>query len=131
VPAALKNPETRPKGQLRGDVTIRGLLVRQDGRPSLFTPAPDIANRVWYAIAPGEMAAQLGLEVDGEYTLDAGASANPGGWPQGRALTARIAAIPNRHLEYALTWWGLALTLIGVYAAFAYSRVCSVGQFSK
>jgi surfeit locus 1 family protein len=29
----------------------------------------------------------------------------------------------NRHLEYALTWYGLALTLIGVYAAFAMSRL--------
>jgi len=131
VPAAFKNPVTRPKGQIDGDVTIRGLLVRRDGRPSMFTPAADIANRVWYSVAPGEMAAQLGLEVDSEYTLDADASPNPGGWPQGLALTARIAAIPNRHLEYALTWWGLALTLIGVYTAFAYSRLHGVGQLSK
>ena len=36
--------------------------------------------------------------------------------------TTRI-DLPNRHLEYALTWYGLALTLIGVYAAFVVSRL--------
>jgi surfeit locus 1 family protein len=25
--------------------------------------------------------------------------------------------IPNRHFEYALTWYGLALALLGVYIA--------------
>ena len=38
----------------------------------------------------------------------------------GSRRTCRAAAsprldLPNRHLEYALTWYGLALTLIGVY----------------
>jgi surfeit locus 1 family protein len=31
--------------------------------------------------------------------------------------------LPNRHLEYALTWYGLAATLVGVYLAFAISRL--------
>jgi surfeit locus 1 family protein len=30
--------------------------------------------------------------------------------------------IPNRHLEYALTWFGLAAALIGVYAAMLLRR---------
>lgn len=29
---------------------------------------------------------------------------------------------PERHFGYALTWWGLAIALIGVYAAFHHSR---------
>jgi surfeit locus 1 family protein len=33
--------------------------------------------------------------------------------------------LPNRHLEYALTWYGLALTLAGVFAAFARTRLRS------
>ena len=35
--------------------------------------------------------------------------------------------LPNRHLEYALTWYGLALTLIGVFVAFARGRLRSLG----
>ncbi len=30
--------------------------------------------------------------------------------------------LTNRHFEYALTWWGLACALIGVYGAFAWSK---------
>jgi surfeit locus 1 family protein len=30
--------------------------------------------------------------------------------------------IPNRHLEYALTWYGLAAVLLGVYAAMLFRR---------
>ena len=44
----------------------------------------------------------------------------PGGLPKGGVTRV---ALPNRHLEYALTWYGLALTLIGVYLAFAISRL--------
>ena len=29
---------------------------------------------------------------------------------------------PERHFGYALTWWGLAIALIGVYAAFHHSK---------
>jgi len=37
--------------------------------------------------------------------------------PDLKALT-----LSNRHLEYAMTWWGLAATLAGVFAAFAWGR---------
>jgi surfeit locus 1 family protein len=30
--------------------------------------------------------------------------------------------LPNRHLEYALTWYGLAAALIAVFAVFAIPR---------
>ncbi len=43
----------------------------------------------------------------------------PGGWPKGG--TTRL-QLTNRHLEYALTWYGLAATLIAVFAAYAATR---------
>ena len=55
------------------------------------------------------------------FTVDADARPEPpGGLPRGGVTRLDL---PNRHLEYALTWYGLALTLIGVYAAFAASRL--------
>ncbi len=43
--------------------------------------------------------------------------------PSGLPVPAPIPAdIPNRHLEYALTWFGLAASLIGVYAAMLLRR---------
>jgi surfeit locus 1 family protein len=59
-------------------------------------------------------------------TLDADAEpAPPGGLPRGGVTRL---ALPNRHLEYALTWYGLGLTLIGVYAAFAAARLGRAGS---
>ena len=55
---------------------------------------------------------------------------DPGGWPKGGQTRL---AITNDHLQYALTWFGLALTLAGVFGAFAWrqfrrgrTRACSL-----
>jgi surfeit locus 1 family protein len=58
------------------------------------------------------------------FFVDADAEpANPGGFPKGGVTRLTL---PNRHLEYALTWYGLALTLVGVYAVFAAGRLRAV-----
>jgi surfeit locus 1 family protein len=54
------------------------------------------------------------------FTVDADLAPGSDTWPRGG--TTRV-DLPNRHLEYAVTWYGQALTLIGVYAAFAISRL--------
>jgi surfeit locus 1 family protein len=71
------------------------------------------------------MTAALPAEADRTRVLpffvDAAAEpANPGGWPKGGVTRIDI---PNRHLEYALTWFGLAATLVGVFAVFAWGRL--------
>ncbi len=49
------------------------------------------------------------------FFIDAGAEpANPGGLPQGGVT---IIDLPNNHLQYALTWYGLAAALAAVMAA--------------
>ena len=49
------------------------------------------------------------------FFLDADAAANPGGIPVGGQTRLDI---PNDHLQYALTWFGIALALAGVYLAY-------------
>ena len=55
-----------------------------------------------------------GLTRVAPFFIDADASA-PGGLPEGGET---ILTFPNNHLQYALTWFGLALGLVGVYIAF-------------
>ncbi|TIN59580.1 MAG: SURF1 family protein, partial [Mesorhizobium sp.] len=47
------------------------------------------------------------------YFIDADATPNPGGWPVG-GLT--VVSFHNNHLVYALTWFGLALMVLGAIA---------------
>ncbi|HKH68923.1 MAG TPA: SURF1 family cytochrome oxidase biogenesis protein, partial [Reyranella sp.] len=49
------------------------------------------------------------------FFLDADAAPNPGGLPIGGQTRLDI---PNDHLQYAITWFLLALALAGVYLAY-------------
>ncbi len=44
------------------------------------------------------------------YFIDADGTLNPGGWPVG-GLT--VISFPNSHLIYAITWYALAVTVLG------------------
>ena len=98
-------------------VAVTGVL-RKAEPGNLFSPA-NTPNR-WYVRDVAAMAAALKAPQAAPLTLMAETSTNP----EWKALTpAPIPAeIANRHLEYALTWYGLAAVLLGVYAALLVKR---------
>lgn len=111
VPDALKDPARRPQGQVSGPVTLTGI-----GRPT-WQPAwlhrwivPD--NRpqtnLWFFGDLDAMATHLGITDYAPLFVEADATPNPGGWPQGGQTRIEIR---NDHLQYALTWYALALAL--------------------
>ena len=69
---------------------------------------------------PALIAAHFGLADAAPFSIDADATPVPGGLPHGGATEL---AIPNNHLSYALTWFGLAFGLLGVFAVFAVRKV--------
>jgi surfeit locus 1 family protein len=121
VTEALKAPAARIEGQVAGEVEVVGLLREPIAR-GWFSPDRG-SNGVWYwRDRDGMVRAALGGEAGKAVRtmLDAEAEpANPGGWPQGGVTRLTL---PNRHLEYALTWYGLAATLIAVLAVFLAGR---------
>ncbi|WP_374115014.1 SURF1 family protein [Ancylobacter mangrovi] len=119
VPMARKDPASRPEGRGDGLVTVTGLM-RMPEEGGLFTPGNDPQKDDWFVRDPVAIASAKGLVRVAPFLIDADATPNPGGLPVG-GLT-RV-AFPNRHLEYALTWFGLAATLLGVFAAYAWSRL--------
>lgn len=123
VPQDRRAPETRTDGQLTGDVTVTG-LVRKPALRTAFTPDNEAYRRVYYWRALDEMQAAAfaaGTPQALPFFVDADAEpANPGGLPRGGAT---LVALPNRHLEYALTWYGLAATLLAVYGVFIAARL--------
>ena len=97
-----------------GPVSVTGVLRAPDP-PSIFTPKADPASRLWFNRDIPAMASTLDASRPAPVMLMAETASNP----EFSALSpAPIpAAISNRHLEYALTWFGLAAALLGVYGA--------------
>lgn len=125
VPLERKAPETRIAGQVAGDVTVVGLVRMPIINKGTFTPENEPSHQMYYWRSLGEMhGAAFGTLDDvakAPFFIDADAEpANPGGLPKGGAT---FVDLPNRHLEYAITWYGLAGTLLAIYAAFVLARV--------
>jgi surfeit locus 1 family protein len=108
---------TRPgRAMLPGPVV--GILRKGDAA-TFVTPKNRVAENLWYSRDVPAMAARLRASnpVPVYLMVERPAPVGPGPIP------APIPAdIPNRHLEYALTWFGLAAALIGVYAAMLLRR---------
>ena len=127
VPEELKDPAARGQGQIPGTVELVG-RAGEPVAPGWFVPAGDAARNQWFARDVAGMAASLPADVAGRvvpFMLEAEAEPVPGGWPRGGMTRL---AIPNRHLEYALTWYGLALTLLIVAFFLARSRAREATQ---
>ena len=95
-------------------------VLRTPDRPTFVTPKNELAANHWYSRDVAAMARALGVAAPAPLMLMAETSTNPG-WKA--LLPAPLPAeIPNRHLEYALTWFGLAIARVGVYAALLWKR---------
>jgi surfeit locus 1 family protein len=121
VPDHLRQAESRSAGQPAGDVTITG-RIRYSGTKATFTPANEPVRNIWYWRDLKAMTDGTGATV--AYYIEADTSVtSPGGWPRPGLADPIYNNLSNRHLEYALTWWALAATLIGIYLALVLSRL--------
>ncbi|MET3601514.1 SURF1 family protein [Martelella mangrovi] len=115
VPFDMKAVETRGEGQVEGTVTITGLArARLSEKPSFLVPENDVPQNIFYWKDLDSMTASAGLDAQKvlPFFIDADDAPNPGGLPAGGVT--RI-SFPNNHLQYAITWYGLAAVLaIGV-----------------
>lgn len=89
--------------------------VRAADRASWFTPKDDMAARRFWTLDPAAIGAALGLPRVAPFTLVA---LGPGG--QGPQPAHALPRPPNDHLGYAITWFGLAACLLGVFGAYAW-----------
>lgn len=124
VPARFKEAATRMQGQVTGLQSVVGLFRKPD-RQAFFVPDNNYDDNLWYFRDIGAMARASGAKAQGQtfasFILDdkgdPGGEGAPGGLPQ--AGETRL-AFKNDHLQYAITWYALALCLIGVYIAYAW-----------
>jgi surfeit locus 1 family protein len=119
VPEALRDPEARPESQIQDVVAVTG-LIRTPEEPSLFVPDNDPQANQWFTRDLAAMARSMfpgGTVQVAPFFLEATESDVPGGWPKAGQTRLKIT---NNHLQYALTWFGLALSLAAIYGVYVW-----------
>jgi surfeit locus 1 family protein len=111
VPYDRKEPATRTQGTPSGTIEIIGVLRWPETRGT-FTPDDDPKTNVWYLRDQKAIAAAKKWDAAAPFYIEQEQPPPPGGLPKPGKLTV---SLPDDHLQYALTWFALALGLAGVY----------------
>jgi surfeit locus 1 family protein len=119
VPLDRKDPSSRAQGAPQGIIDIVGVM-RWPEKPGLFTPADDPKTNVWYLRDPQAIAAAKKWDSVAPFYIEQEAPVPPGGLPKPGKLAVEL---PDNHLQYAITWFGLALGLAGVYVTWLAGRI--------
>jgi surfeit locus 1 family protein len=121
VPDARRDPKTRREGDVSGMVEITGVLRWPESR-HWFTPADDPGHNLWFTRDPAAIAAAKGLDPKttavARFYIEQEVPTPPGGLPQPARL---VVALSDNHLQYALTWFGLAIALAVVFGTWTFT----------
>ncbi|MGG5818883.1 SURF1 family protein [Falsiroseomonas sp. HW251] len=108
----LEGPQARP-ARPPGQVEIVG-WVRPSEKPGLFSATDEPQNRRFYNFDVPAIAASMGMRRHEPFGIVA-LGPGDGTFPD---PARRPPELPNDHLGYAITWYGLALSLVLVVAVY-------------
>lgn len=108
VPPERRDPATRIRGQLAGEVTVAGLLRVTEPHGRVLRANRPAQDR-WFSRDVSAIAEARALDGVAPFFIDADDTANPGGLPIGGLTVVRFR---NAHLSYAATWFALAALCI-------------------
>ena len=116
VSESYREQEKREFTLVEGEVTVPAIL-RFPGKKGYFVPENEPENGFWFTVVPSQIVAHLGLGERAETGIYAATVRTSD------TIELPIAArtetnLRNSHLGYAITWYGIACALIGVYLAF-------------
>ncbi len=113
VPPEASAPAQRAASEPAGDVTVTGLLRLTEPKGGFLRHNDPAADR-WFSRDVEAIAKARGLTRVAPYFVDADAGAAPRDAPvAGPVGGLTVISFPNNHLVYALTWYGLALMVVG------------------
>jgi surfeit locus 1 family protein len=128
VPEGRQDKATRAAGEL-GDATVDMVgVMRWPEQPSWFTPQAEPAHSLWFVRDPKAMAQAKHWGDVAPFFIELESPPPPGGLPQPGPLRVNL---PDDHLQYALTWYGLAAVLVVSFVFWLRSRWREHGAPSK
>ncbi len=118
VPPRGSSAGARDYARPEGRVVVEG-YVRLFTAPGTFTPDNEPHSDTWFWFDHEAMARASGEDIASGFYVQAAPAAAANSPPVGSAPEI---ALNNPHLQYALTWFGVAMALVGVYVAFHIRR---------
>ncbi|MDA0781128.1 MAG: SURF1 family protein [Rickettsiales bacterium] len=115
VNSDIKSPEKRPETLEEGMVEIEG-IIHAGETPGRFTPENDVAKNLWFWIDLDEIENYAGINLQNFY-VRALKKDKKNIYP---IASDEFIKVRNDHLQYAVTWYSLAIILLVIY--FLYSR---------
>ena len=121
VPQGRELAKDRGESPSDGPTEFVGLMRPSETRGT-FTPADRQDENTFYARNVADLAAAKEISQPvAPFTIDlVAAETPPGGLPQ--AGETRM-SFTNNHLQYAITWYGLAAALLAVFAVYVRGRL--------
>ena len=113
VPKKYADKKTRKFSLLEDKVRVVG-LVRLPQKKGYFVPENEPENGFWFTIIPEELNGHLNIIGEKEFYIDELNIDEKLKLPM--PANGKV-QVPNNHLQYAITWYSLALGLLIVYFA--------------
>ena len=116
VPQDQQNPAARRP--LPGAISLAGAMRWPEPR-GWFAPADDPAHSLWFVRDQRAMAQAKGWGAVAPFFVELETHSSTGALPQSGRLTVNLR---NEHLQYAITWYGLAAVLALSFGFWVRSR---------
>lgn len=104
--------ETPPSGEMVG-------VLRWPEVPGRFAPKDDAAHNLWFVRDHLAIARARGWGDVAPFFVELESPQPPGGLPQAGPLKVKLR---NEHLQYAITWFGLAAVVVVMFAVWLCGR---------
>jgi surfeit locus 1 family protein len=108
--------KTLAQSNVPGVIDMVGAMRWPDTR-HWFTPNDEPAQNLWFSRDPQSIAAAKNLGAVAPFFIEQEAPVPPGGLPQPGKI---VVDLPDNHLQYAVTWYGLALVLVIMFVTWAF-----------
>jgi surfeit locus 1 family protein len=111
VPEGRQDPMTHAAGATIGHVDLVGVMRWPESRGA-FSPKDDPDRNIWFMRDPVAIAAAKSWGEVAPFFIELESPQPPGGLPRPSALKVNLR---NEHLQYAITWYGLALVVVVMF----------------
>ena len=118
VPQGWQDPATRDAGGTLANAELVGVMRWPESR-GVFSPKGDPSHNLWFVRDPVAIAAAKGWGDIAPFYIELESPQPASGLPRAGRLSANLR---NEHLQYAITWYGLALVVVAMFVFWVSGR---------